>query len=98
LSKTNHSFDSSAGSTTVDVTSSESFTVSDNQSWISTSVSGNTVTISVTENTGTSERSGTVTVTGCETKTVAITQAGESGGVNLLSNGDFSNGLTSWDL
>lgn len=45
------------------VTSSVSFTVSDNQSWISTSTSGNTVTVYCTFNGTLQTRNGVVTVT-----------------------------------
>ena len=60
------------------VTSSVSFTVSDNQSWISTSVSGNTVTVTCSQwvnPSGFSNRNGTVTVTNSAgSATVAIGQ------------------------
>uniref|UniRef100_UPI00374259E8 CBM96 family carbohydrate-binding protein n=1 Tax=Flammeovirga yaeyamensis TaxID=367791 RepID=UPI00374259E8 len=70
------SFTESAGSVNIAVTTSETFSVSDNQSWITASKSGDNVVINVTENTGSTERSGTVTVSGCETKTISVTQSG----------------------
>ncbi|WNJ18706.1 InlB B-repeat-containing protein [Pontibacter sp. G13] len=78
LSKTNHSFSENAGSTTVNVTTSSSWSASDDASWITTSKSGNTLTITVTANTGSDARTGTVTISGCETQAVSITQAGDS--------------------
>jgi hypothetical protein len=68
-----------AGSSNVTVTSNVSWTVTDNQSWISTSpTSGSnngTVAVSVTANTG-AARSGTVTISGGSiTRTVSVSQA-----------------------
>lgn len=82
-----------AGSQTFTITSNVSWTVSDNQSWLSvspTSGSNNaTVTVTATANTGTTSRSGTVTVTGGSlTRTVAVTQAGQ------VSSGGCSNPVT----
>lgn len=57
------------------VTSSVSFTVSDNQSWISTSTSGNTVTVSCIFNGTGQTRNGVVTVTNSGgSNTVSIRQ------------------------
>ena len=75
------SFSSAAGSKTVTVSGSSdcSHPVSDDQTWISVSPSsvsdGNTVTVSVMENTSTQSRSGTVTIRGAS---VPVTQAGTS--------------------
>jgi hypothetical protein len=71
-------FTSSAGNNNVSVTSNVSWTVTDNQSWISASpASGSnnaTVAVSVTANTG-AARNGTVTITGGGiTRTVAVSQ------------------------
>jgi hypothetical protein len=76
---------STAGNSTVSVTSNVSWSVSDNQTWISTSVTSGSnngsFTVSVTANTGTASRSGTVTVTGGSiTRTISVTQAGTGGG------------------
>ncbi len=62
----------------VSLTGSATYSVSDNRSWITTSKSGNTVTVSVGSTVST--RSGTVTVTGAGgcTDTIAITQNGPS--------------------
>ncbi|MBB3700743.1 DNRLRE domain-containing protein [Flammeovirga yaeyamensis] len=76
LNSSTVSFTESAGSVNIAVTTSETFSVSDNQSWITASKSGDNVVINVTENTGSTERSGTVTVSGCETKTISVTQSG----------------------
>jgi hypothetical protein len=77
------SFGNSAGDQTFSITSNVSWTISDDQSWITTSPtsgSGNeTVTVSVTENTGAESRNGMVTVSGSGiTRTVSITQSGTS--------------------
>ena len=79
LSKFSHDFGTDAGNTTVTVTSAESYTVSDDQEWITVSKNSNTVTISVTENTGKNDRSGTVTISGCTDKTITINQKGTGG-------------------
>ncbi len=102
LSKSSHAFGASAGSTSVNVTSAQTFTVSKSAGWITATKSGNTVNISVSPNNNTSSRSGTVTVDGCQDKTVSITQAGAAppseGGsetfnkmptANQWSNGSF---------
>ncbi len=77
-SKSSHNFGSSSGSTNVNITTSGSFTVNDNAGFITTSVSGNTVTISVAANTSSSSRSGVVTISGCQNKTISISQDGEN--------------------
>lgn len=83
VSTTSLSLAAAAGSQTFAITSNVSWSVSDNQSWLSvspTSGSNNaTVTVTATANTGTSSRSGTVTVTGGSlTRTLTVTQAGQS--------------------
>jgi mannan endo-1,4-beta-mannosidase len=85
---------STASSGTVAVTSNVSWSVTDDQSWLSvspTSGSGNaTLTLSATANTGTAARSGTVTITGGSiTRTIAVTQAAPSG-----TGGNCSNPVT----
>src|SRR5688572_27022840 len=69
-----------ASSGTVSVTSNTSWTVADNQAWITVSPTGGSnngsFTVSATANTTTTARTGTVTVTGGGvTRTVAVTQA-----------------------
>jgi mannan endo-1,4-beta-mannosidase len=76
----------------VAVTSNGSWSVVDDQSWLSaspTSGSGNgSVTLSATANTGTTSRTGTVTVSGGGiTRTVAVTQAGVSTGGSVTATG-----------
>ncbi|MBN2349617.1 MAG: hypothetical protein JXJ22_12295 [Bacteroidales bacterium] len=74
-------FDFNSGNDIIYVNSNISWTVNDNQNWITVSpTSGSnsgSITVNVTENTTTSNRSGTVTVTdGSLTSTVQITQTG----------------------
>ena len=81
-----------ASSTQINVTSNVGWTVTDNQSWLSatpTSGSGNgSFTVSATANTGTTNRSGTVTVSGGGiTRTIAVTQAGQSTGGSVTATG-----------
>ena len=81
LSQTALSLASAASSSAVNVTANVSWTVTDDQTWLSaspTSGSNNgSFTVSATANTGTTSRTGTVTVTGGGlTRTVAVTQAG----------------------
>ncbi len=73
-STSNLSFDAPGGSQTFMVTTNESFSVSDNKGFISTSKTGNTVTVTLAANSG-AERSGTVSVSGCENKSITIQQA-----------------------
>ena len=87
VSPTSLSLASSASSGTATVTANVSWTVSDDQTWITTSAtsgSGNgSFTVNATANTG-AARSGTVTVTGGGiTRTVAVSQAAASSGNNL---------------
>ena len=91
------SYDSKGGTQVVPVTSSLSWTVSTSQTWITASPasgSGNgTVSITCSSNTGSSSRSGTVTIRGGEyTQTVTITQEGallnvSPGNLTFASNG-----------
>ena len=81
LSQSSLSFASAASSSAVNVTANVSWTVTDDQTWLSaspTSGSNNgSFTVSATANTGTTSRTGTVTVTGGGlSRTVAVTQAG----------------------
>ena len=63
---------------TFQVTTSEGYSVSDNSGWVSTSKSGNTVSVTVTANNSNSSRSATITINGCENKTVSVSQSGQS--------------------
>src|SRR5262245_34435580 len=71
---------------TFNITSNTSWTVTDNQSWLTvspTSGSNNgTVTVTAQQNTSTSARTATVTVsaTGAASQTVTVTQSGAGGG------------------
>ena len=83
LSQTALSFASAASSSAVNVTANVSWTVTDNQTWITASptsgANNGSFTVSATANTGTASRTGTVTVTGGGlTRTIAVTQAGQS--------------------
>ena len=73
-----------AASSTISVTANVSWTVSDDQSWLSASpASGSnngSFTVSTTANTASASRSGTVTVTGGGiTRSISVTQAGQGG-------------------
>ena len=85
LSPTALSFASAASSSAVNVTANVGWAVTDDQSWLGASpVSGSnngSFTISATANTATTARTGTVTVSGGSlTRTLSVTQAGQSGG------------------
>ncbi|MES1263768.1 MAG: cellulase family glycosylhydrolase, partial [Peristeroidobacter soli] len=80
LSPTTMSLASSAASSTATVTANVSWTVTDDQTWITTSAASGSnngsFSVSATANTGTAARTGTVTVTGGSiTRTIAVTQA-----------------------
>ncbi|UXP32203.1 Ig-like domain-containing protein [Reichenbachiella agarivorans] len=82
-------FASSTGSKTANISSNVSWTVTDNQSWITvspTSGSGNgSISVTVTANTSSSARTGTVTVSasGVAAKTITVTQAGVAADVDV---------------
>jgi hypothetical protein len=85
VSATSLALASSASTGTFSITSNVSWTVTDDQTWITVSpasgVSNATVTVSAIANTATTSRSGTVTVSGGSiTRTVVVTQAAASGG------------------
>jgi hypothetical protein len=89
------SFGSPAASSPVTVTANVSWTVTDNQSWLSVSpASGSnngSFTVSATANTGTSARTGAVTVSGGGiTRTVSVTQAGPATSNLTLSASSLS--------
>jgi hypothetical protein len=73
-----------ASSSAVSVTSNVSWTVNDDQSWLSTTPTSGTnngsFSVNATANTATTSRSGTVTVTGGGiTRNVSVAQAGQAG-------------------
>ncbi|MBQ2703595.1 MAG: BACON domain-containing protein, partial [Alistipes sp.] len=81
------SFESAADSKSVTCTvanevSGVSITATEDVDWLSTSVSGNTVTITATENTGDARNANvTIAYEGAESKTIAVSQAaGNTGG------------------
>ncbi|WP_194831448.1 BACON domain-containing protein [Prolixibacter sp. NT017] len=83
ISSTSLTFNSSGGTQSGSVTSTVSWTATDDQTWISVNpasgVNNGTVSITCSANTSTSSRSGVVTLTGGGiTKTVTITQEGAS--------------------
>jgi mannan endo-1,4-beta-mannosidase len=95
LSTSSVALASSASTSPVSVTANVSWTVTDNQSWLSvspTSGSNNgSFTISATANTGTTSRTGTVTVTGGSlTRTVSVTQAAPATNTLTLSASSLS--------
>ena len=97
------SFAAGASSSPVAVTSNVSWTATDNQTWLSVAPASGTnngsFTVSATANTGTTARTGTVTVSGGGiSRPIAVTQAGQSSptgsvtatGVVTSSSGWFS--------
>ena len=89
VSTDNVSFSSAAGSQNVSITSNVSWTVTDNQTWITVSpASGSNnanIAVSVTANTGTA-RTGTVTVTGGGiTRTIAVSQSAAGSGATYYA-------------
>ncbi len=90
VAPTSLSFASGAAGGSVTVTANVSWTVNDNQTWLSTSATSGTgngsFTVNATANTGTASRSGTVTLTGGGlTRTIAVTQAAPSANNLTLS-------------
>ena len=82
INPTTLSFDAAGGNKTVACTienevSGVNVTATENVDWLSTSVSGKTVTITATANTATTTRTANVTIayTGAESKTVTVNQA-----------------------
>jgi pectate lyase len=78
------SFSAAASSSPVSVTANVSWTVTDDQSWLSTTPTSGTnngsFAVNATANTGTASRSGIVSAAGGGiTRTVAVTQAGQAG-------------------
>jgi mannan endo-1,4-beta-mannosidase len=88
LSTASLSLASAASSSAVNVTANVGWTVTDDQTWLSASPAAGSnngsFTVSATANTGSTPRTGTVTVTGGGlTRTVAVSQAGQSTTSNL---------------
>jgi pectate lyase len=99
LSPTSLSFAAAAGSSAVAVTANVSWTAVDDQSWLSVApASGSnngSITVSATANTGTTSRSGVVTVSGGGiTRTIAVTQSGQTvaSTVYQMENGTVGGG------
>ena len=109
LSHESLTFDSAVESKTITCSienevSGASITATDNVDWISTSVSGNTVTITVTENIVAADRDAKVTITyGTVSKEVAVKQLAPATGeevtetLNIYANkGSLSNKVITW--
>ena len=99
VSPTTLSFGSAASSSAIAVTANVSWTVTDNQTWLSASptsgANNGSFTVSATANTGSTSRAGTVTVTGGGlTRTVAVTQAGTTASNLTLSASTWSAAAT----
>jgi len=82
VAPTSLSLGSAASSSSIAVTANVSWTITDDQSWISVSPTSGTnngsVTVSAVANTGTASRGGAVTVSGNGiSRTIAVTQAGQ---------------------
>ena len=93
------SFGATASSLPVAVTANVSWSVTDDQSWLSANptsgVNNGSFSVSATANTATASRSGTVSVTGGGiTRTVGVTQAGQSSTsiVYQMENGTVGGG------
>ncbi len=96
VSTSSMSFGSAAGSQSATISSNTSWTVSDDQTWITVSpASGSnnaTLTVSATQNTG-AARSGTVTVTGGGiTRTISVSQSAASTTTLTVSTSSMSFG------
>jgi len=97
VSQSTLSFGSGASSSAIAVTANVSWTVTDNQTWLSaspTSGSNNgSFTVSATANTGSASRTGAVTVTGGGlTRTIAVTQSGTTATTLTLSTASLALG------
>ena len=112
LSQESLTFESQASSQTVTCTIANevegvNITATENVDWLTTSVSGKTVTVTATENTGTENRTANVTIAyeGAESKTITVMQlapAPEGGEevtetMNVYANkGTLSNKVITW--
>jgi hypothetical protein len=86
------SFAAAASSSPIAITSNVSWTVTDNQTWLSTAVASGanngTFNVLVTANTGTASRSGTVTVSGGGiSRAITVTQVGQTTGGSVTAAG-----------
>jgi mannan endo-1,4-beta-mannosidase len=95
LSTSSLSLAAAASSTAVSVTANVSWTVTDNQTWLSVSPTAGSnngsFTVSATANTGTAARTGTVTVTGGSlTRAISVSQAGQGGSSGCANPVTFS--------
>jgi hypothetical protein len=102
ISPTSASFAAAGGSGSVTVTAGAgcNWTAVSNATFITitggASGSGNgTVSYSVASNGGTTSRSGTMTIAG---QTFTVTQAGTSGGTELILNSGFESGTSPWTI
>jgi mannan endo-1,4-beta-mannosidase len=92
VNPTSLSLGAAASNSSIAVTANVSWTVTDDQTWLSaspTSGSGNgSFTVAATANTGTTSRNGTVTVSGGGvTRTIAVTQSGQASGGTVTAVG-----------
>ncbi len=92
LSQTSQPVGAGAGSTSFTVTSNCNWTVSDDATWVSTSISGNTVTVNYDANTDSQSRTAKVTITCCgEVAEFILTQQGNGGGpTTTTASPDFT--------
>ena len=114
VNPTTLSFDAASASQTVTCTidnevSGVNVTATESVDWLTTSVSGKTVTITATANTATTARTANVTIayTGAESKTVTVNQAASNAGsgstptetLSIVGTTGTKNGTTSisWD-
>jgi Zn-dependent metalloprotease len=86
------------GSVTVTATAGCTWSAVSNATFItitsgSTGTGNGTVNYSVAANTGSTSRTGTMTIAGL---TFTVTQAGTTGGTELITNGGFETGTTPW--
>jgi len=95
------SFGSGASSSPVTVTANVGWTVTDDQTWLSVApasgTSNGSFNVSATANTGTMNRSGTVTVTGGGiTRQIAVTQAGQGGSTGSVTATGMVTSSSGW--
>ena len=101
VSPTSLSFGSGASSSPVTVTANVGWTVTDDQTWLSVApasgTSNGSFNVSTTANTGTMNRSGTVTVTGGGiTRQIAVTQAGQGGSTGSVTATGIVTSSSGW--
>ncbi|MBB3697227.1 T9SS type A sorting domain-containing protein [Flammeovirga yaeyamensis] len=71
-------FASNGGTKNISVTSTDAFSASSNQGWLSVSTSNNQISVVASANTSEQSRNATVTVSGCKNVSISITQEGAS--------------------